>query len=100
MNTSFQFADIRLQLYRWPLNQPNTSLQAWDAADELLLQYTFAVIEQFKQLQHKTPELLLINDGFGALSFALAVYKQVQINDSILAERGTRYNREHNNLGI
>lgn len=99
MNTSFQFADISLQLYRWPLNQPNTSLQAWDAADELLLQYTFASVEQFKQ-QQKTPSLLIINDSFGALSCALADYQQVQINDSILAERGTCHNREQNNLGL
>ena len=100
MNTSFQFADISLQLYRWPLNQPNTSLQAWDAADELLLQATFEAIDQFKHQQQKVPELLLINDSFGALSCALAGYKQTQVNDSILAERGTRHNREQNGLGF
>jgi 23S rRNA (guanine1835-N2)-methyltransferase len=98
MNTTFSYAKGSLQLYRWPLHQPNTSLQAWDAADELLITHAFTCIEQFIARHQRQPQLLIINDSFGALSCALADYPQVQVNDSILAELGTRYNREQNGL--
>lgn len=100
MNTTFNYAGGSLQLYRWPLHQPNASLQAWDAADELLLQHAQDAIARFAAQHNRQPELLIINDSFGALSCALAGYAQVQVNDSVLAERGTRYNREQNALGL
>lgn len=98
MNTTFTHANGSLQLQRWPLHQPNSSLQAWDAADELLIQHTLELAEQFKAQHKRSPLLLLINDSFGALSCALAQFSQVQINDSRLAELATLYNREQNNL--
>ncbi len=100
MNTTFNYAAGNLQLYRWPLHQPNTSLQAWDAADELLLQHAAVAITQFVTEQQRQPKLLIIHDSFGTLSCALAEYPQVQVNDSVLAEQGTRYNREQNGLGL
>lgn len=100
MNTTFSFAGGSLQLHRWPLEQPNTSLQAWDAADELLLQHGQTAISEFQNQHNKQPSLLIINDSFGALSCALAAYPQVQINDSYLAEQGTRYNRQRNGVGF
>jgi len=100
MNTTFTYPSGSLTLTRWPLNQPNTSLQAWDAADELLLQYTADAIVQFKSIHQRAPQLLIIHDSFGALSCALADYQQVQVNDSVLAEQGTRYNREQNGLAL
>jgi len=100
MNTTFTYAHGSLQLYRWPLNQPNSSLQAWDAADELLLQHTQEAATQFSRQHKREPELLIINDSFGALSCALAQYAQVQINDSLLAQQGTLYNRRQNGLDL
>jgi 23S rRNA (guanine1835-N2)-methyltransferase len=100
MNTTFDKAGNSLQLYRWPLHQPNTSLQAWDAADELLLQHAQEAINGFNATHGRQPGLLIIHDSFGAVSCALADYPQVQVNDSVLAELGTRYNREQNNLGL
>lgn len=100
MNTTFTYAQGSLQLQRWPLNQPNTSLQAWDAADELLIQHTFDAAVQFKAQHQRAPLLLIINDCFGALSCALAEFEQIQINDSVLAEHGTRHNRLQNNLSL
>lgn len=100
MNTTFSFAGGSLQLHRWPLEQPNASLQAWDAADELLLQHAQTAISEFQAQHNKPPSLLIINDSFGALSCALAAYPHVQVNDSYLAEQGTRYNRQLNGLGF
>jgi 23S rRNA (guanine1835-N2)-methyltransferase len=100
MNTTFNYAAGPLTLHRWPLHQPNNSLQAWDAADELLLQYTTDAIIQFKSIHQRMPQLLIIHDSFGALSCALAEYPQVQVNDSVLAEQGTRYNRKQNGLSM
>lgn len=98
MNTTFCFAGGTLQLQRWPLHQTNSSLQAWDAADELLLQHAQVAISDFQTKHNKAPSLLIINDSFGALSCALAATPQVQVNDSYLAEQGTRYNRQLNGL--
>ena len=98
MNTTFTYPQGSLQLQRWPLHQPNSSLQAWDAADELLIQHTLAAAAQFKTQHQRSPLLLLINDSFGALSCALAQYAQVQVNDSKLAELATLHNRQQNQL--
>ncbi|MGI5308537.1 methyltransferase [Rheinheimera sp. WS51] len=98
MNINFQTQTGTLQLRRWPLNQPNTSLQAWDAADELLITHAIEAINQFAATQQRQPKVLIINDSFGALSCALADCQQIQVNDSFLAEQGTLYNRQQNNL--
>jgi 23S rRNA (guanine1835-N2)-methyltransferase len=100
MNTTFTFANGSLQLSRWPLHQPNSSLQAWDAADELLIHHTLESAAQFSRQHKREPALLLINDSFGALSCALAQYTQVQVNDSLLAQQGTVYNRQQNGLAV
>src|SRR5690606_25434925 len=98
MNTTFVHSQGSLQLHRWPLNQPNNSLQAWDAADELLLLHAQEAIAQFTAQHQRQPALLLINDSFGALSCALSGCPQVQVNDSVLAAKGTLYNRQQNNI--
>ncbi|MEW5682360.1 MAG: methyltransferase [Pseudomonadota bacterium] len=98
MNTTFTCASGTWQLQRWPLNQPNGSLQAWDAADELLIAHTLEAATQFGDRNKRKPRLLLINDSFGALSCALSDYPQVQVNDSWLAELASRHNRAQNQL--
>ncbi|PKM19135.1 MAG: methylase [Gammaproteobacteria bacterium HGW-Gammaproteobacteria-15] len=98
MNTTFVHSQGSLQLHRWPLNQPNNSLQAWDAADELLILHAQEAIAQFTAQHQRQPTLLLINDSFGALSCALSDCTQFQINDSVLAAKGTLYNRQQNNI--
>lgn len=98
MNTDFHYPQGHLTLHRWPLQQPNNSLQAWDAADELLLQHAFEAIQHFQQTEQRDPLLLIINDSFGALCCALSAYPQEQWNDSWLAQQATRYNLQQNNL--
>lgn len=98
MNTTFTHSKGSLQLHRWPLNQTNNSLQAWDAADELLILHAQEAINQFTLQHQRQPTLLLINDSFGALSCALSDCQQFQVNDSVLAAQGSLYNRQQNNI--
>lgn len=98
MNTQFQLGQISLTLHRWPLNQPNHSLQAWDAADELLIDAANSAIAAYQAVHATSPRLLIINDSFGALSCALAHCPQVSSTDSYLAQQGTAYNRQVNGL--
>lgn len=98
MNTHFQFGQINLTLHRWPLNQPNHSLQAWDAADELLIDAAQTAIADYTAAHAAPPHLLLINDSFGALSCALGNYRQTSSSDSFLAQQAVSYNRAANNI--
>lgn len=98
MNTQFQFGQINLTLRRWPLNQPNTSLQAWDAADELLIEAANTAIADYRSVHTKAPQLLIINDSFGALSCALAHCPQTSSTDSYLAQQAVVHNRQQNSL--
>ncbi len=95
MNTIFTVAGKQLQLDRLPLGQSNRSLQAWDAADELLLQ-------QALPLLHDRPglKLLVMHDVFGALSCALGDYPHSQHNDSVLSQQATTHNRLQNGLSM
>lgn len=70
---------------------PNPQLQAWDAADQYLL-------NQLDELQVLTSQsrLLLVNDNFGALSVALADYRPVMVNDSFLSRQALSKNLQLN----
>jgi 16S rRNA (guanine1207-N2)-methyltransferase/23S rRNA (guanine1835-N2)-methyltransferase len=93
MNTIFTIADKQLQLDRLPLGQSNRSLQAWDAADELLLQQVLPLLAQRPDLK-----VLVMHDLFGALSCALGNYPHSQQNDSVLSLQATVHNRQQNGL--
>ena len=72
MTNICQIAGLTLQLDRYPPEQKNRSLQAWDAADELLLNTVLPM------LANQAEQLLLLNDQFGALACALAEYGPTQ----------------------
>ncbi|MDH5359138.1 MAG: methyltransferase [Gammaproteobacteria bacterium] len=80
------------ELARYPL-QANEPLRAWDAADEYLLQQ---FTEQYSDAF--SGRLLILNDGFGALSVALSEYAPVMCTDSWLAHQGCLVNLQHNGL--
>ena len=82
------------QLQRLPLRNKET-LRAWDAADEYLLNH-FA--EQHESQQPSAP--LIINDGFGTLSLALAHYKPVLWSNSWLSHAGLQHNARLNHTDI
>tara|TARA_R110002126_G_scaffold119373_11_gene260254 strand:- start:5170 stop:6324 length:1155 start_codon:yes stop_codon:yes gene_type:complete len=100
MNTQFTHGQINLTLRRWPLDQPNHSLQAWDAADELLIDAANQAVAELQLAGVSQPRLLIINDSFGAVSCALAAYPQTSSSDSYLAQQAIIYNRTSNELDL
>ncbi|EDY86213.1 ribosomal ribonucleate guanine-2-methyltransferase [gamma proteobacterium HTCC5015] len=78
------------ELQRLPLRRRET-LQAWDAADEYLLQHHAA-----QRRGDVSP--LLLNDNFGALAINLARQQPVSWGDSATAHAATAYNLKLNAL--
>jgi 23S rRNA (guanine1835-N2)-methyltransferase len=71
-------------LKRYPLRK-NDTLQAWDSADELMLQHVGT-------LDLKAKRILIINDHFGALSCGLKEFDCTAFTDSFVSFMGIRYN--------
>jgi 16S rRNA (guanine1207-N2)-methyltransferase len=80
------------QLQRFPLRKKET-LRAWDAADEYILQYL-----DENELLNEGVSLLIVNDGFGALSIPLSHYAPVVMTDSYLSMQAISENLKINNL--
>ncbi len=76
------------ELLRTPRDE---MLQAWDAADEFLLNH----VDELKLLS-RHGKLLIINDTFGALAVALANHPVYSWNDSFLAQQVLRDNLRAN----
>ncbi|WP_199610960.1 methyltransferase [Flocculibacter collagenilyticus] len=107
MNTHFTFnfspanattpVNVELELHRFPQNTTDKSLQAWDAADELLLEY---VCEQISTLNIK--HIVVLNDQFGAITCVLnALFKHLlitHITDSYIAQQAAQLNLNKNGL--
>jgi 16S rRNA (guanine1207-N2)-methyltransferase len=68
-------------------NPADDNLQAWDSADEFLLNH----IDDLQVLSAHS-KLLILNDAFGALAVALAAYPVFSWNDSFLAQQALRAN--------
>lgn len=82
----------RLDLIRQP-EQPNEPLQAFDAADEYLLR------QLHEQGLPAGSQMLILNDGFGALAASLANHAKVTSSgDSHLAHLGLQKNLTRNDL--
>jgi 16S rRNA G1207 methylase RsmC len=94
MTNQCQLAGQTFTLDRYPPEQKNRSLQAWDSADELLLSHALPILQQ------TVTSVLLLNDQFGALACALAVYQPVQLTDSYISELATRHNFNQNQLDL
>ena len=78
------------ELVRCP---PAPTLQAWDAADEMLLRH----IDEIRLLRRDS-RVLIVNDGFGALAVALADHRIYAWNDSLLAQRARSLNLRANGI--
>lgn len=94
-NTQLDISGQSLTLYRYPIRKGD-KLQAWDAADEYLLQ------EIERQLPGLSPSAstLIINDSFGALSCALHSLKPTSINDSWIGTQAILQNYTANNISV
>jgi 23S rRNA (guanine1835-N2)-methyltransferase len=89
-----ELAGLRLTLERYPPSQ-DANLQAWEAADEYLLQ---ELASWLATSERATGPVLIFNDGFGALSCALHACNPVSISDSFLSQEATRRNLAANGL--
>ncbi|WKE64895.1 methyltransferase [Gallaecimonas kandeliae] len=78
-------------LQRYP-PQLEDNLQAWDSADEYLLQSLVP-----SQLDRSRP-VLVLGDGFGALSCALSSFKLTSVTDSFVSRKAIEQNLER--LGL
>ncbi|MGL5288029.1 MAG: methyltransferase [Aeromonas sp.] len=81
----------QLTLYRYP-RQSQETLQAWDAADEYLIN-TLAQTP----LEASGP-VIIINDGFGALAAYLHEHHPCCVSDSYISERATLANLSENGI--
>ena len=72
---------------------PAPALQAWDAADELLLRY----LDEIRELTRDS-RVLIVNDAFGALAVALSDHRIFAWNDSLLAQRAREANLRSNGI--
>ena len=95
MFSPFIINDKNLFLDRYPINQVNRSLQAWDAADEYLVNY---VVDN--QLIKNESSLLIFNDNFGAISLNFTDNNVQTITDSYISQLALTHNGEQNNLTL
>ena len=92
MNTEFTLGDRKLTLIRYPEKHQHKSLQAWDSADELIIEH----IETHLSDNLRTGPMLIFNDDFGALGCWFAQYHPVWISDSYIGLRSLKENLNHN----
>lgn len=95
MKTRFETPLGSYRIQRLPQRNHET-LQAWDAADELLLNH---LLEQHPQFADKLLDgrgLLLVNDQFGALATALHQYSPDSWGDSSVSHLATQINYTDN----
>jgi 16S rRNA (guanine1207-N2)-methyltransferase/23S rRNA (guanine1835-N2)-methyltransferase len=93
MNTSLTLLDKNLQLVRYPQELQHPSWQAWDAADEYLIEY---VEQNFQDLQSHS--ISIYNDDFGALACWFAAAKPLWVSDSYVAKQSCLINLQQNEL--
>ncbi|ARD40218.1 23S rRNA (guanine(1835)-N(2))-methyltransferase RlmG [Edwardsiella ictaluri] len=80
-----------LTLARFPHQSDDPSLQAWEAADEYLLQ-------QIDPTQAQGRPTIIFNDAFGALACALHDLRPYSVSDSYVSQLATRHNLQLNDL--
>lgn len=95
MNTSLTLLDRNLQLVRYPQDLQHPSWQAWDAADEYIIEY---VEQNVQDLQHQS--ISIYNDDFGALACWFAALKPLWVSDSYVAKQSCLVNLQQNNIPV
>lgn len=98
MISPFIVNDKNLFLSRFPVAQVNRSLQAWDAADEYLINHV-----QENDLIGANSKVAIFNDAFGAVTTSFCQSGDFKpevlcINDSYISCQGIQYNIEQNAL--
>lgn len=93
MNTQFSFLSRQLELVRYPQAKQHKSLQAWDSADELLIEHVAQNVPDQQQVQCS-----IFNDDFGVLGCWFADKMPVWVSDSHIAHRSLATNLALNDL--
>lgn len=83
--------DQPIHLDRFPVAQVNRSLQAWDSADEYIIDYL-----QENDLLGQTKNIVIFNDSFGALTVNLFQHNLQLVHDSYISQQGIKYNLDCN----
>jgi 23S rRNA (guanine1835-N2)-methyltransferase len=91
MNTHFTVFERSLHLERYPAKHQHVSLQAWDAADEYIIEHVENCSLLESTLNKDTP-FLIINDDFGALSCWFSDKKPVFVSDSWISHKSVMTN--------
>lgn len=97
MNTHFTVFERSLHLERYPAKYQHVSLQAWDSADEYIIEH----VEDGSLLaepRNKDTPLIIINDDFGALTCWFSDKKPILISDSWIAQKSVMTNLMINGL--
>lgn len=87
----FQSSFGSVSLERIP--KGDKSLQAWDAADELLLSYLYNEIQPSKD-----SFIAIFNDAFGTISTSLKGFRRHNISDSYLSHLAAKINFSNNSI--
>lgn len=91
LNTTLQCATGEYSLFRYPKNQHDAALQAWDSADELVIDYVANTYPAEKYIT-------ILNDQFGAIAIALNQFNRVSVTDSRVSELATIQNGVENKI--
>ena len=101
MNTEFIFADRQFSLIRYPEKHQHISLQAWDSADELIIEHIESLLSE-GAFQIGTGEsdgsMMIFNDDFGALGCWFSHLAPYWISDSYISLRSLHENLKANQL--
>lgn len=97
MNEVLKIAEQSLLLHRFP-RRKNETLQAWDSADEYLINH-FIENNLYKHLTEQD-SLHIINDNFGALSVFFDSINKTVISDSFLSMQSIKRNMQQNHCNM
>ena len=101
MNTEFIFADRQFSLIRYPEKHQHISLQAWDSADELIIEHIESLLSEGAfpiGTGESDGSMMIFNDDFGALGCWFSHLAPYWISDSYISLRSLYENLKANQL--
>lgn len=93
MNTCFTLLGKSIELQRYPVDLQHQSWQAWDSADEYLIEHLDTL-----GIEHQDKSILILNDDFGALACWFNGASIQWNNDSFVARQSCLQNLRLNKL--
>ncbi len=101
MNTEFIFADRQFSLIRYPEKHQHISLQAWDSADELVIEHIESLLSEASLSigsGDNDGSMMIFNDDFGALGCWFSHLAPYWVSDSYISLRSLSENLKANHL--